>query len=173
MLALPRVRFKRLYPPARLPERAYNSAGFDLYSAEWAWVRPGQTKLVGLGLAAEFSPGFVALVWDRSGMGVRGMHRFGGVIDSDYRGEWKVTLHNANPRAPWWRRLWAKVRGLEEPGTLVVKSGDRVAQVIFQQYEQPECVWVDNLGPSARGDKGHGSSGGDPTCALDHSADPG
>jgi dUTP pyrophosphatase len=163
------VRFKKLRPHAQLPTRAYRSAGYDVYAAETAVLEPGRTKKIPLGIAAEFKENYVALVWDRSGMGSRGVHRFGGVIDSDYRGEWLVTLHNANPTPGPWTRLRCWLTGAAPPGTINVWAGDRVAQVLFQRVEEPEVQWVEDLPPSGRGAGGYGSSGGDPSLqGIDH-----
>jgi dUTP pyrophosphatase len=161
------VHFKRLLTGAKLPTRTYRSAGYDVYAAECAVIEPGDTKKIRLGIAAEFKESYVALVWDRSGMGSRGVHRFGGVIDADYRGEWMVTLHNARPMPGLWRRLWCRLSGYAPPGTLNVWVGDRIAQVLFQRIEEPEVQWVEDLSPSGRGEKGYGSSGGDPSHVCD------
>jgi dUTP pyrophosphatase len=160
------VHFKRLLPNAKLPTRAYRSAGYDVYAAEYAVIEPGDTKKIRLGVAAEFKISYVALVWDRSGMGSRSVHRFGGVIDADYRGEWMVTLHNANPKPGLWRRLWCWLSGFAPPGTLNVWVGDKIAQILFQRVEEPEVQWVEELSPSGRGSKGFGSSDGDPSLAV-------
>lgn len=157
------VNFKRLISTAQLPTRAYCSAGYDVYAAEYAVIEPGSTKKIRLGIAAEFKENYVALAWDRSGMGSRGIERFGGVIDADYRGEWFVTLHNANPRPGLLRRLWCWLTGHALPGTLNVFSGDKIAQVLFQRVEEPTVQWVEELSSSERGVSGYGSSGLDPS----------
>src|SRR5689334_3676060 len=112
------VFFKKLNNSAKIPTKGSPfAAGYDLYSSENTIIEPGQTSIVKIGLASEFSLGYVALIWDRSGMGVKGMHRFAGVIDCDYRGEWGVVLHNTK----------------KEP--FVITIGDRIAQVLFQTVE--------------------------------------
>jgi dUTP pyrophosphatase len=160
------VHFKKLLLHATLPTRSYRSAGYDVFAAECAVIEPGATRKIRLGIAAEFKESYVALTWDRSGMGSRGIERFGGVIDADYRGEWFITLHNANPRPGLFRRLWCWLTGNAPPGTLNVFSGDKIAQMLFQRVEEPAVAWVEELSPSERGASGFGSSGGDPSHAI-------
>ena len=93
------------------------------------------------GIAVEFPEGYVALLWDRSGLGSKGIHRLAGVIDSGYRGEWKVVLLNTT----------------KEP--FEIKKGDKIIQCIIQKFEPVEILEVDELSNSQRGEKGFGSSG--------------
>jgi dUTP pyrophosphatase len=166
-VTLKAVHFKRLSIGAKLPTRAYRSAGYDVYAAECTVLEPGQTKKVRLGIAAEFEENYAALVWDRSGMGSRAVHRFGGVIDADYRGEWMVTIHNARPMPGLWRRLWCWLSGYAPPGTLNIWVGDKIAQVLFQRVEEPEVQWIEELFPSGRGTQGFGSSDRDTSHVSD------
>ena len=119
---------KRLTPTARLPERATaGSAGYDLFAdlPEPVVIRPGETALIGTGIAAAL-PGreTVGLVFARSGLGVRhGIIPANavGVIDSDYRGEWKVGLYNHS----------------QQPYT--VRPGDRIAQLVISPVLLPQA----------------------------------
>ncbi len=135
------LKVKRLHPQARLPGRAHNSAGYDLYASEDVEIPPGAIRLVPTGIAAEFPPGYAALVWDRSGMAVKGIHRLAGVVDSDYRGEWKAVLVNLTA----------------EP--YVVRAGDRIAQVVIQRVEAWPVEEVSELSDTSRGEGGYGSTG--------------
>lgn len=164
-MSLELAKFKQMRPGGKLPTRAYSSAGYDLYSAAEPFIlRPGETKLVGLGIACEFSSDYVALFRDRSSVAKAGVTVLGGVVDSDYRGEWLVTLHNT--RRPswlgWLYRLLEPITGSVEPGSLIVEQGNRVAQVLFLPIGRPECQWCQELAPSSRGQSGYGSSGGSP-----------
>lgn len=138
----PDVVFELAHELATLPTRgSRESAGLDLYAAEAAEIAPGETGLVKTGLKGSFNPGWAACLWDRSGMGFKGFHRFAGLIDSDYRGEWGVVIHNTTSE------------------TLKVGPYDRVAQVVFQR------VWIGTpvLGritvDTERGTGGFGSTG--------------
>lgn len=141
---------KRLSPGFRLPTSGVNAegelvdphaVGYDLYACEDGSIEPLQRRLIPLGFAAAFTEGYVGLFLDRSGMANKGLHRFGGVIDPSYRGEWKVILYNST----------------HEP--FVYRQGDRLAQVVFMRIEKPEPTEVSVLEESSRGEGGIGSTG--------------
>ncbi len=133
--------FELKYEGAKLPTRgSKEAAAFDLYAADGWSLGPGSTVIVSTGLRCDFLPGWVALIWDRSCMGSKGIHRFAGVIDSDYRGMWGVVLHNTTRDMFW------------------IKPGDRIAQVVFQR------VWTGRIkegvvSVTERGESGFGSTG--------------
>ena len=133
---------QKLSPEARLPSRADQAdAGIDVYTNETYTLQPGETHAFSTGISVEFPGGYVALIWDRSGLGSQGIHRLAGVIDSGYRGEWKIILVNLASEA------------------YEVKAGDKIAQCIVQKYEPAEIVEEAKLAKSVRGAKGFGSSG--------------
>jgi dUTP pyrophosphatase len=135
------IKVKLLRPWAKLPTRSYHSAGYDLYAAEGVVCQPHTVTKVGTGIATELPPGHAGLVWDRSGMGKKGLTVFGGVVDEDYRGEWFVMLYN----------------GLDTP--YEIKAGDRVAQFLVQAVVQEELEAVDELTDTERGDGAFSSTG--------------
>lgn len=141
MEAEPTIRVKRLLKGGRLPERAHNSAGYDLFTPDPVMLQPRQAQKVPIGIAVEFPVGYAALIWDRSGMGSKGIHRFAGVIDADYRGEWAVVLYNATDSTIW------------------LEPGQKVAQVLFQKVESWPVVEVEELTETSRGEGGFGSTG--------------
>lgn len=102
--------------------------------------------MVPTGISLALPDGYVALVHPRSGLAAR----FGvsivnapGTVDAGYRGELKVLLVNLDPREP-----------------VEIRRGDRVAQLVFQRFEQARFVEVETLPGSDRGAGGHGSTGG-------------
>lgn len=140
------VRIRRLRPEALLPEYAHDGdtdAGMDLRAAEDVTLPPGTPTLVPTGLAIELPPGFEAQVRPRSGLALRHaviLPNSPGTIDPGYRGEIQVILLNLAP----------------EP--YHVRRGDRIAQLVVARYERVE--WTEgDLGESARGAAGFGSSG--------------
>ena len=142
----------RLDPDLPLPTRAHNGdAGVDLYSAVDVALPPGQRALVPTGIAVAIPHGMVGLVHPRSGLATRvglSIVNSPGTIDAGYRGEIKVALINLDPAEP-----------------IVVRRGDRIAQLLVQRVELPELVEVTSfdeagLADTTRGDGGHGSSGG-------------
>jgi dUTP pyrophosphatase len=128
------IEVKLLRPFAKLPTRSHRSAGFDLYACEEKDCLPGQVTSIPIGIATALPTGFAALVWDRSGMGKRGLTVFGGVIDEDYRGEWFVLLFNSTDTVH------------------EVHVGDRVAQFLLQRVEQAPVTLVEELSATERGD---------------------
>lgn len=90
------AKFKRLRPCARMPERgSAEAAGLDLYAAEHAVVRAGETKVVGAGWALELPRGWECQVRSRSGLAKAGVTvaNSPGTVDSDYRGELAALIH--------------------------------------------------------------------------------
>ncbi len=122
------------------------SAGADLYACIDApvTIEPGQTISIPTGIAIEVPVGYAGLVYARSGMACkRGLAPANkvGVIDSDYRGEVLIMLHNHG----------------EYPQT--INSGDRVAQLVITPVFTPEFQLVEELSDTARGTGGFGSTG--------------
>ena len=122
------------------------AAGADLYACEEGEVviAPHETKLIHTGIAMEIPAGLVGLIYARSGLASkRGLAPANkvGVIDSDYRGEIMVALHNHS----------------DAPQT--VAAGERVAQIVFAPYYTAEFNLVDELSDTVRGEGGFGSTG--------------
>ena len=117
------------------------AAGLDLVSVGNWHIPQRSTMVILTGTRCSFNKGWAAFIWDRSGLGAKGIHRFAGVIDSDYRGEWGVVIHNSTNMP------------------LYIGSGDRVAQVVFQRVwlGRPRAGVVRN--DTDRGSKGWGSTG--------------
>lgn len=141
------VPVKKLDPAARLPRYGTEfAAGADLYAllSEPQTVAPGQTVLIHTGLALEIPEGYVGLVYARSGLasksGLAPANKVG-VIDSDYRGELMVALHNHS----------------SEPRT--VSDGDRIAQLVLAPYLAAQFEEAEELADTARGSGGFGSTG--------------
>lgn len=135
-------RVRKLSPEATLPTRENASdAGIDIYTNESYTLRPGERHTFSTGIAVEFPEGYVALFWDRSGLGSRGIHRLAGVIDSGYRGEWKVVLLNTT----------------DQP--YKIEKGDKIIQCVLQKFEPVEIEEVEVLSETARAEAGFGSSG--------------
>jgi len=138
-----KAKIKLLNKEAKVP--AYGrpgDAGLDLFCIEDYELQPGERHLFKLGFAMEMPEGYVAHVWDRSGMAVKfGIHTLAGVIDSTYRGEVAVVLLNTSQEA------------------YQVRKGDKIAQMVIQKYEATEFVEVDELSDTERGEQGWLSSG--------------
>jgi dUTP pyrophosphatase len=122
------------------------SAGLDLkasLSAELI-LQPMERMLVATGLFIELPKGYEAQVRPRSGLAVKqGITCLNtpGTIDSDYRGEIKILLINLS--------------GEQQ----VIHPGDRIAQLVVQQYEHVQWDEVSFLSVTERNDGGFGSTG--------------
>ena len=141
------IRIKKLHPNAILPTYgSVEAAGADLYACldEPMVVQPGATAWIPLGFAMEVPKGCAGLVYARSSLGAkRGLAPANkvGVVDSDYRGEVMVALHN---------------HGLE---TQTVCHGERVAQLLVAPVLAPAFEEVEELDDTVRGAGGFGSTG--------------
>ena len=134
---------------ADLPVPAYahpGDAGADLVAASDVTLKPGERALVGTGIAIALQDGYAAFVHPRSGLAAKhgvSIVNAPGTVDAGYRGEIKVCLIN-----------------LDTSAEVTLKRGDRIAQLIVQRVEKARFVEVQTLPGSARGEGGHGSTGG-------------
>ncbi len=141
------LKLLRVRENAVLPRQATaGSAGYDLCACIDApqTIAPGARAVFPSGLAAEIPQGTAGFIFTRSGLGIKkGIHVTNGVgvVDSDYRGEICVGLHNLS----------------DEPYT--VQPGERIAQMIILPYFAPTIVEVTSLSETDRGAGGFGSTG--------------
>ena len=139
------MKIKKLCENATVPTYgSARAAGADLYSCEAVTVKSGETVLVHTGIAMAIPDGYVGLIYARSGLATkRGLAPANkvGVIDSDYRGEIMVALHN---------------HGVAEQ---TVERGERIAQIVFTPYSAASFDLVDELDETERADGGFGSTG--------------
>jgi dUTP pyrophosphatase len=136
------VKVKKLYPDSKLPIYAtHGSAGFDLYSAKEIIIPPGEIAKVHTGIKFEVPPGYCWQLWDRGGLGAKGIHRFGGLGDSDYRGEPIVVLYNSTKQS------------------YKIQKGDRIIQVVIVPIAKVNFQEVDELNQTKRGEGRFHSTG--------------
>lgn len=145
-----KVRYTKLQPSAMLPEyKTDGAAGCDLHlclPGIGEHLAPGETKLFSTGLSVEIPAGYEIQIRSRSGQALEGLIVANGVgtIDSDYRGEVKVLLHNTTHRGK------------------ALFHGERVAQLVLAKVET--ITWVDideeklEATSTKRGKKGVGST---------------
>ncbi|MDY3049021.1 MAG: dUTP diphosphatase [Rothia sp. (in: high G+C Gram-positive bacteria)] len=141
-----KVELKVLDPGLELPAYAQaGDAGADLRSRVDLTLEPGQRQLVPTGIALALPSGYVGLVHPRSGLAARHgitVVNAPGTVDSGYRGEIMVCLLNTDQQEPF-----------------EIKRGDRIAQLVIQEYVQAQFVVVDELDSTERGSAGFGSTG--------------
>lgn len=139
------VNIRLLNDNAKVPKKGTEySAGYDLYSVEETEIKSGETKLIGTGIAAEIPNGYFGGVFARSGLAVKEGLRPANcvaVIDSDYRGEIKVPLHN------------------DSKEDRVITEGERIAQLIIIPFLSVQFNEAETLSETGRGEGGFGSTG--------------
>jgi len=141
------IRVKVLREGAILPTYgSTEAAGADLYACipNPVTIAPGETAFLPTGIAMEVPKGCAGLVYARSGLACkRGLAPANkvGVIDSDYRGEITVVLHNHG----------------KQPQT--IENGDRIAQMLITPVLTPAYIWAEELSDTSRSGGGFGSTG--------------
>lgn len=142
------VKVKKLVDKAHLPKYgSAEAAGADLFACldgGSLTINAGETVFIHTGIAVEIPAGLVGLVYARSGLACkRGLAPANkvGVVDSDYRGEIMVAMHNH--------------------GTVsqTIEDGERIAQIVFTPYVAATLIQSDTLDDTERGSGGFGSTG--------------
>lgn len=142
-----KIKIKRLRADAMLPQYATeHSAGADLYACldQPVEIKPHTTVMIPLGFAMAIPDGWVGLTFARSGIATKqdlAPANKVGVIDSDYRGEWWIPLHNHGEK------------------THTVVPGTRIAQLVIVPYMTAIFTETENLEETERGGGGFGSTG--------------
>ena len=141
------IRVKQLRPGAKLPTYGTEeAAGADLYACldSAVTLEPGASAFIPTGIALEVPRGCAGLIYARSGMACkRGLAPANkvGVVDSDYRGEITVVLHNHGSAAQ------------------TIENGERIAQFIITPVLTPAYGFVEDLSDTQRDQGGFGSTG--------------
>lgn len=143
------VKIKKLYDDTQMPTRADDgSAGMDLYAHLnndfMRIIKPHTTEMISVGFAMETPNNTYGAIFARSGLsskkGLRPANCVG-VIDSSYRGEVFVALHN------------------DTDNVQQIMNGDKIAQMIIMEYPIIGIIETDTLSETKRGDGGFGSTG--------------
>ena len=141
-----RIKYTKLKENAIIPTRgSEKAAGYDLYACleNEVEIQPHSTCLIGTGLSFELPDNTFAAIFARSGLatksGLAPANKVG-VCDSDYRGEYKIALHNHSNTSA------------------IVHNGDRIAQMVVMPFIPVELE-EGELSETARGSGGFGSTG--------------
>lgn len=142
-----KVNIKKLDERAVIPTYGTEySAGADLYAILDGdlTIKPNQTEFIKTGLAMEIPYGYVGLIYARSGLackkGLAPANKVG-VIDTDYRGEIMVALHNHSDKE------------------ITITNKERIAQLVIAPYLKADFNQVESLEDTVRGAGGFGSTG--------------
>lgn len=108
------LKYELIHPDALPPKRSTEwASAYDLYTPVTIVIPPGEQYKIDIGVKMTFSPGWAAQIWDRSGLGNKGIAKHAGLLDPDYPGEWGIILRN------------------HSKDNMIFQPGDRVAQVCF------------------------------------------
>lgn len=141
------MNIKKLDSVAKIPTRGSSSAaGYDLYgvNVKEIDIAPHSTVKVGTGIAMEIPEGYFGAIYARSGLATKkGLRPANcvGVIDSDYRGEVIVAIHN------------------DTDEFMTIFPQDRIAQLVVMPYLEVSFTEVSELNDTDRGEGGFGSTG--------------
>lgn len=136
------IKIKKFHEDIERPRRAtHYSAGYDLVSPDDFELEPGEIKAIPLGFATEMPGHLHCRIESRSGLALRGIVVVTGVIDADYRGEWKVILGNFSGER------------------VAIAGGERIAQAVFRPTVSVTFEESSSLSKSQRGAGGFGSTG--------------
>ena len=144
----PNVKVKKLREGALIPTYGSDcAAGADLYACidtDSVTIAPGETKFIPTGISLEIPVGYGGFIYARSGiackLGLAPANKVG-VVDSDYRGEVMVALHN---------------HGTADAS---IENGERVAQLVIAPFLAVDFTEADELTDTERGEGGFGSTG--------------
>ena len=137
-----KLKVKRIHEDAKLPIYKHKGdAGLDVFSSIDCVLEKGEVKPIPLGIKVAIPEGYVGLIWDKSGISLKGVHRLAGVVDSGYRGEIKVVMVNLGA----------------EP--FIIEKRMRIAQLLIQPVNEVEVIEVEELEETSRGEEGFGSTG--------------
>ena len=142
-----KIALRKMTESAQIPVRgSLQAAGYDLFAdlSEAVTILPQETKMVGTGIACAIPDGYFGGIYARSGLSAKeGLRPANctGVVDSDYRGEIKVALHNDS----------------KESRTIL--PGQKIAQMVVQAFLPVEFETVEDLDATERGGGGFGSTG--------------
>lgn len=154
-----------------------DDAGIDLYSAEEVVLRPGERRAIPTGLAFAVPNGYEIQVRPKSGLALKQgltIVNTPGTVDPGYRGEVMVIALNTNPAisdvavdaildaldgsadAAQAHEAYELAR---HEATIVIKPGQKIAQIVYSRFERPAHLVVTDLPASDRGEGGFGSTG--------------
>ncbi len=136
------LKVKKIQRDARLPQYGHKGdAGLDLFSSIDMVLAKGQAEAIPTGIKVAIPDGYVGLIWDKSGVSLKAVHRLAGVIDSGYRGEVKVVMINLGDTS------------------FAIKKGMKIAQMLVQPITLVSVVEAEDLDDTSRGEGGFGSTG--------------
>ncbi|MDD3958599.1 MAG: aminotransferase [Clostridiaceae bacterium] len=160
-----KIFIKLLSDEARMPAYAHdNDAGMDVYASEDVVIKPGLTVAVPTGISVAIPEGYELQIRPRSGLSLHTMLRIPnspGTIDSGFRDEIRVIVHNASPEQEYHEDILYDTSSKGNPkGPYLIRKGDRIAQMVCAKTERVNFCPVDSLdGIGVNREGGFGSTG--------------
>ena len=136
------MKVKKIHKDAKLPGYGHiGDAGLDLFSVMECVLKGGEARAISTGIQVAIPDGYVGLIWDKSGISLKNIHRLAGVVDAGYRGEIKVVMTNLSSKA------------------FSIEKGMKIAQMLIQPVIKVKVVDSEVLDETSRGEDGFGSTG--------------
>jgi dUTP pyrophosphatase len=136
------LKVRRIHPDAKVPVYGHpGDAGLDLFAVIDRLLGPGEAFAVPTGIQVAIPAGFVGLIWDKSGLSLKAVHRLAGVVDAGYRGEVQVVMINLGKES------------------FPIKKGMKIAQMLIQPVAAVAVIESEALDGTPRGEGGFGSTG--------------
>jgi dUTP pyrophosphatase len=136
------LKVKKIHKDAKIPCYGHvGDAGLDLFSVMECVLKGGEVRAISTGIQIAIPDGYAGLIWDKSGISLKNIHRLAGVVDSGYRGEIKVVMTNLGTEA------------------FSVEKGMKIAQMLIQPVVKVKVVDTELLDDTSRGENGFGSTG--------------
>ena len=158
------VKFAKVRPDAKIPNKRDEDMGFDIYACfdeDYMVIGPHETKLIPTGIASSCDPEYGFLLRERGSTGSKGIALRAGVIDSGYRSEWFVGLTNTTNKMMYISKPFVCIDVTLE--SFVYPYSKAIAQALIvpvPKVEVEELSYEDLQAiPSERGAGALGSSG--------------
>ncbi len=136
------LKVKKIHKDAKVPSYGHvGDAGLDLFSVMECVLKGGEARAISTVIQVAIPDGYVGLIWDKSGISLKNIHRLAGVVDSGYRGEIKVVMTNLSTEA------------------FSIEKGMKIAQMLIQPVVRVKVVDSEELDDTSRGENGFGSTG--------------
>jgi dUTP pyrophosphatase len=136
------LKVKKIHKDAKLPCYGHvGDAGLDLFSVMECVLKGGEARAISTGIQVAIPDGYVGLIWDKSGISLKNVHRLAGVVDAGYRGEIKVVMTNLSTEA------------------FPIEKGMKIAQMLIQPVIKVKVVDSEVLDDTSRGENGFGNTG--------------
>jgi len=166
----PYLKIKRLEKKAIIPSKRSCDSGYDfygIYQSDFVILEPQKVLVVNTGIATEFPQDWTMIIKERSSTGKRTIATRSGVIDSNYRGEYKIVINNTGNKPIIFAKeieginleIFLEENALEKTKVIIYPQSKAIAQGILVYTPHVEVEVVKVLNESIRGENGFGSSG--------------